>query len=273
MHVLRVPCELQRAAAVRSVGMSRRPAAPRRRSCNGTPVCLITVMPRPSAGSCRSIYLWQIRHTPGRGVQGLARFSATTGLLHRRLLFTAFTRLLVHSDRWCSTVASMVPTHLARAGALWRSGRPKCQIFLAYTPGTFLPPTALSRTRCSETCRNGMRARASRCPGHRNQYGAGLLLASMWKQASGDASMSLWRASAHSFKSRLQRCRWTRLTRLGLASHHLAEATAREYRHVLRYFRTSRACAWSVIRRRPWSRAWAGEEGGSRKVACGSVSV
>ena len=27
------------------------------------------------------------------------------------------------------------------------------------------------------------------------------------------------------------------------------------------------------IRRRPWSRAWAGEEGGSRKIACGSVSM
>jgi len=27
------------------------------------------------------------------------------------------------------------------------------------------------------------------------------------------------------------------------------------------------------MRRRPWSRTWAGEEGGSRKIACGSVSM
>ena len=150
--------------------------------------------------------------------------------------------------RWAKTWSSM-PDH-------------RCHCPHAYTRGTSLLPTALSRTRCSETCRNGMRARALRCPGHRNQYRAGLLLASMWKQASGNASMALWRASAHSFKSRLQRCRWTWLKQLGLASQHPAEATAREYRHVLPYFRTSRACAWSVHETTPmvqglgWRGGW-----------------
>ena len=175
-------------------------------------------------------------------------------------------------DRWCSTVISMVPTHLARTGALWRPGgaaeretfvgliRAKLQRRLvgqnkvleatpslslphAYTPGYFPAldryrgPVALRRAAMDAS--QGLTASWSQEPVPRRAAAGFDVEASLWQALQVDLTHAT--------------C---------LASQHLAEATAREYRHVLPYFRTSRACAWSVHETTPmvqdlgWRGGW-----------------